>query len=49
MRLQFEEGCEAFAMAPLTRALGWTPEEVQLFLVEIRNDVAHKKIHPVYD
>jgi hypothetical protein len=49
MRLQFEQGCEAFTMAPLTRALKWTVEEVQIFLVDVRKDARNKDLHPIYD
>ena len=48
-RLQIEQGLEGFAMAPLTRALKWSVEEVQLFLIDIRNDCANRGIHSVYD
>lgn len=47
--MQIEAGLEAFTMAPLTRALGWSPEEVQLFLVDIRKDCTNRDIHSVYD
>ncbi|KAL4729764.1 hypothetical protein ACLX1H_004188 [Fusarium chlamydosporum] len=38
-------GLEAFTMAPLTRAHGWTPEEVNLFLVDQRKAMADKNTH----
>ena len=46
--MQIKAGVEAFAMAPLTRALGWSADEVQLFLVDIRKDCANIDIHSVY-
>ncbi|KAJ4122912.1 hypothetical protein NW768_009899 [Fusarium equiseti] len=44
-------GLEAFSMAPLTRAYGWTAEEVTLFLVDQRKAMADKNTHaywPIY-
>ncbi|RGP78988.1 hypothetical protein FLONG3_2894 [Fusarium longipes] len=44
-------GLEAFAMAPLTRAHGWTLDEVTLFLVDQRKAMADKNTHaywPIY-
>lgn len=44
-------GLEGFTMAPLTRAYGWTKEEVTLFLVDVRKDLNNPRIHtylPVY-
>lgn len=32
-------------MAFLTRVLGWTQQEVELFLVEIRKDIRDKSKH----
>ncbi|KZL67675.1 methyltransferase domain-containing protein [Colletotrichum tofieldiae] len=39
------EGLEGFSMAPLTRALGWTKEEVNVFLIQVRNDMKDRRIH----
>jgi hypothetical protein len=47
----FSSGLSAITMAPLTRAHGWTPEEVELFLVDVRKDMANRSIHaywPMY-
>ncbi|KAF5251620.1 hypothetical protein FANTH_3230 [Fusarium anthophilum] len=44
-------GLEAFTMAPLTRAHGWTPEEVNLWLVHQRKAMADRNTHaywPLY-
>ncbi|KAF9768534.1 hypothetical protein IL306_014162 [Fusarium sp. DS 682] len=38
-------GLEAFTMAPLTRAHGWTPEEVNLWLVHQRKAMADRDTH----
>ncbi|KAF4446193.1 hypothetical protein F53441_10169 [Fusarium austroafricanum] len=44
-------GLEAFTMAPLTRAHGWTPEEVDLWLVDQKKAMADPNTHaywPIY-
>ncbi|KAF4855884.1 putative urea carboxylase [Colletotrichum siamense] len=44
-------GFVAITMAPFTRALGWTKEEVHVFLPGVRKDLNDKSIHaywPVY-
>ncbi|CCF45236.1 UMTA [Colletotrichum higginsianum] len=41
----FADAAEALALAPLTRAHGWTKEEVQVFLVGVRKDMRDPKIH----
>ncbi|KAH0558736.1 hypothetical protein GP486_004618 [Trichoglossum hirsutum] len=47
--LQYLEGVEGFTLAPFTRVLGWTPQEVQVFLVDVRRDCRDPKIHAQYD
>ncbi|KAK0099254.1 hypothetical protein ONS96_008488 [Cadophora gregata f. sp. sojae] len=39
------DGLEGFTMAMFTRVLGWTPEEVQIFLVDVRRDCKDRKLH----
>lgn len=39
------EGLEANSLGPLTRVLGWTPDEVKNFLVPVRKDIQNKHIH----
>ncbi|TEA12761.1 Secondary metabolism regulator LAE1 [Colletotrichum sidae] len=39
------EGLEAWTMAALTRALGWSPMEVQVFLAEVRKEMKDRSIH----
>ncbi|KAK7430965.1 hypothetical protein QQZ08_002494 [Neonectria magnoliae] len=36
---------EALTMAPFTRSLGWSREEVELFLIDLRNDFNDRTIH----
>jgi len=39
------EGLEGFSMGLFTRILGWKPEDVQLFLVDVQKDIRDPKIH----
>ncbi|TEA17087.1 putative methyltransferase tdiE [Colletotrichum sidae] len=44
-------GIEGFSMAPFTRALNWSPQEVNVFLVDVRKDINDRGIHaywPMY-
>ncbi|KAF6829977.1 methyltransferase domain-containing protein [Colletotrichum plurivorum] len=38
-------GLESLSMAPFTRALEWTPEEVRVFLIDVRKDGKDHGIH----
>ncbi|KAJ0313698.1 hypothetical protein COL516b_000639 [Colletotrichum fioriniae] len=38
-------GLEAISIAPLTRAHKWTREEVNIFLADVRKDLANKNYH----
>ncbi|OBT60461.1 hypothetical protein VE03_10124 [Pseudogymnoascus sp. 23342-1-I1] len=39
------DALEALAMAPLTRALAWTPESVRMLLQDARADIENESIH----
>lgn len=39
------DGLDGFTMAMFTRVLGWTPEEVQVFLVNVRNQCKDRTLH----
>ncbi|KAF9874707.1 hypothetical protein CkaCkLH20_07844 [Colletotrichum karsti] len=39
------EGLEGFTMAPLTRALEWTKDEVNIFLIDVRKEINNRKVH----
>ncbi|KAF2090560.1 S-adenosyl-L-methionine-dependent methyltransferase [Saccharata proteae CBS 121410] len=43
--VQTWEGLEAFVLAVYTRVLGWTAEEVQVFLARARQDLKRKEVH----
>ncbi len=38
-------GLEAFSLGLYTRVLGWKKEEVEIFLMKVRNDMNDRKIH----
>lgn len=40
---------EAFVMAPLTRFLGWTKEEVQVLVAGARTDIKNTGIHAYWN
>jgi hypothetical protein len=46
--VNFLEGLEALSMALFTRALGWTTEDVEVFLVQVRKDIKNRNIHAYY-
>ncbi len=39
------DGLHGITMGPLTRGLKWTPTEVEVFLVRVRNDLMNSRIH----
>ncbi|OLN95936.1 Trans-aconitate 2-methyltransferase 8 [Colletotrichum chlorophyti] len=41
----FLTGLEGFSLAAFTRALNWTPAEVQVFLIDVRKDLHDRSIH----
>ncbi|GAB7347281.1 hypothetical protein MBLNU459_g3368t2 [Dothideomycetes sp. NU459] len=43
------DGLQGIAMGPLTRALGWTKEEVEVFLPSVRKDLNDPSIHTQYN
>ncbi|KAK1491252.1 methyltransferase domain-containing protein [Colletotrichum tamarilloi] len=45
----FAPNWEGFLMAPLTRALDWTKEEVIILAMEARKDFANRNIHAYYN
>lgn len=36
---------EGFSMALFTRVLGWSKEEVETFLIDVRKEMKNPKIH----
>lgn len=43
------EGLEAVTLRLFTNVLGWTPEEVLIFLAGVRADLKNKNIHAQYN
>lgn len=43
--VNIDSGIEGMTMALFTRGLGWTPEEVQIFLVDVRMDLRNRRLH----
>ena len=43
--LNFLEGLEGFTMAPFTRVLGWTPDEVKVLCAQVRAESVKRSIH----
>ncbi|KAI9838376.1 MAG: hypothetical protein M1819_005644 [Sarea resinae] len=46
--LQFLDGLEAFSSATFTHVLGWSIEEVQVFLAQVRKDARQKGVHTLH-
>lgn len=42
------EGLEAFALAPLTRALGWTEKQVLSLCAEVRKEAMDSSVHAYF-
>jgi hypothetical protein len=45
MQQDLLDGLQGLSMALLTRGLGWSREQVELLLVEVRKDVLNRGIH----
>ena len=46
--LNMTDGIQGLTMMLFTRALGWRPEEVEVFLANVRKDVENRHIHAYY-
>ncbi|KAI9813029.1 MAG: hypothetical protein M1832_006420 [Thelocarpon impressellum] len=46
--LQIMEGLDAFSMALFTRVLGWLPQEVEVMLAGVREDLRNPSIHAMF-
>ncbi|MCJ1262518.1 hypothetical protein MMC22_002388 [Lobaria immixta] len=47
--VQLEDGMEAINMRLYTQTLGWKPEEVQVLIAKIRQELSNPRIHMIYD
>ncbi|KAK4494688.1 hypothetical protein PRZ48_014044 [Zasmidium cellare] len=43
--MQFLDGLEAFSLGMFTQVLGWSVEQVHLFLMDVRRDAMKKSVH----
>lgn len=43
--MQMLDGLEAFTMNLFTKLLDWSPEQVQLFLKDVREDARKRSVH----
>jgi len=41
----FSDGLYGMSVEAFTRVLGWTAEQVQVFLVDVRKDIRNRRIH----
>lgn len=48
-QMSVDEGLEAFALAPLTRALGWTESQVLALCSEVRKELMDDSIHAYFN
>lgn len=46
--LNMTEGVEALSLRVFTKGLAWSPEMVQLFLMDVRKQVKDRKVHSYY-
>jgi len=47
--LAFDDGLEGYALAPLTRAMGWNANEVRVLLAQVRQAMKDRKIHSYHE
>jgi hypothetical protein len=46
--VNMDEGLGSRSIIFFTRALKWAPQEVELFLIDVRKDVKNSRIHSYY-
>jgi hypothetical protein len=46
---QLYEGLQGFTLRPFIKILGWTSEEVEALLVDVRKDLLNSNIHALFD
>lgn len=45
MMINMLDGIEAFTLRLWTQQLGWSAEQIQIFLTEVRKDIKNRSIH----
>lgn len=48
-RIQLWEGLAGFSYRLFIDVLGWTREEIEVLMMEVRQDLKNRKIHPMFD
>ena len=43
------QGIEGFSMAPFTRILGWSKDEVKEFLAAVKEEIKQNSVHAYWD
>jgi hypothetical protein len=46
--VNMQEGLEALTIKAFTKALGWSAEQVQLFMMDVRKQVKDRSVHSYY-
>jgi hypothetical protein len=46
--VNMQEGLEALTIKAFTKALGWSAEQVQLFMMDVRKQVKDRGVHSYY-
>ncbi|KAL9075427.1 MAG: hypothetical protein Q9157_004006 [Trypethelium eluteriae] len=39
------DGIQGFSLAPFSRALGWTKEEIEVYLIDVRKSISDRNVH----
>jgi hypothetical protein len=42
-------GLQGLSLALFTRCLGWSAEELEVFLIDVRNDMKNTRIHAYWN
>ena len=45
MQVLFDQSLEAYSLALYTRVLGWTQEDLTVFLAKVRQDIKNRNHH----
>lgn len=48
-RMELLKGLQGLVLRPFSKGLGWSREQIELFLAEVRKDVEKPDIHSMSD
>lgn len=48
-RIELLKGLQGLVLKPFSKGLGWSREEIEIFLAEVRKDVDRPDIHSMSD